>query len=524
MGDIQGGPSTPGATKSAACGAIANVGPTPLRRLTRVEYRNTVADLFGVPSPSNADLPDDAADSLGFTTTTSQSLSPEGALKYFDVAASVGSALIAKLPDVFPCATGTAEADCVKVFLNTTGTKMFRRPMTADEHTYFTGVFTKGRADDASVAEAALALIQTLLVTPQFLFLIEPAEGSAEQPSMLDSWQVAARLSYLLWQTTPDATLLTAASRDELKSRDAVLAQARRMLADPRAKTAVASFFDQWLMLQQIDKVQKDTKTYPDVTQPVLAALAQESRMFVDDLFWNQEGNFGKLLMSPSRVRNKTLSTFYGDSLSQTDAPATVSGEVNEKSFGLFSQAGFLMGISRNDDDASIFRGKFVLTRMFCQPIFLPPPGVATPLPSIKPGVTSRQRVEMHTGTGVCVGCHGKMNPFGFALEHFDATGRWRDKEGDLPIDTAAQASSSDLGPFDGARDLSSKLASSEMVKQCVVSQMFQYALRRETTDDDQCGVAALQQTFVSSDLSMKELLLSITQSSAFFARVEPKE
>jgi len=278
------------------------------------------------------------------------------------------------------------------------------------------------------------------------------------------------------------------------------------MLESPRAKAAVAAFFDQWLMLRDIANVQKDPEIFPDATEPVIAALARESRTFVEDLFWNHDGSLGRLFISPARVRNATLSEFYGDSLSEADDPELVEDAVTEQSFGLFSQAGFLMAISKNDDHASIFRGKLVHSRLFCKPIFLPPPGVATPLPAIEPGVT------------------GQFNPFGFALEHFDATGRWRETEGGLPIDTAAEVATSDLGPFDGARDLSSKLASSEQVHECAVSQMFQYAMRREITSEDACSLASLNRTFSDSEQSMKQLLVAITQSDAFFARVEPKE
>ena len=346
------------------------MGPTPLRRLTRTEYRNTVADLFGVPAPRDSDLPDDTADSLGFATTTSQSLSPEGALKYFDVAATVGGTLFAKLPDLFPCAAGRSEAECVKSFLDTTGTRMFRRPLTPDEQTYFAGVFAKARANEATFDEAALALVQTLLVTPQFLFLIEPAEGSAAQPVALDSWQVATRLSYLLWQTTPDSILMEAASRDELRSKDAVLAHARRMLASPRAKTAVASFFDQWLMLGGDREGPEGHQGVPRRYPEPLFRLWQPNRACSSTTSSGTRTEASESCSCHRRAyASKALSTFYGDSLSMGDSPGTVSGEVSEKSFGLFSQAGFLMGISRNDDDASIFRGKFVLTRMFCQPI-----------------------------------------------------------------------------------------------------------------------------------------------------------
>jgi hypothetical protein len=507
----------------ALCSTPA-VGPTPLRRLTRREFSNTVTDLFGQVTLSDADLPDDSADSLGFVTTTGQPLSPESTLKYFDVATSIGGVLAARLPALFPCAPATAEADCVTAFLQTTGTKMFRRPLTSDEQATFSAVFAKARAGEATGDEAALALVQTMIVTPQFLFILEPAGGAGGPPRALDSWQIATRLSYLLWQTTPDATLMDAAGRDELRSKDAVAAHARRMLASPRARAPIAAFFDDWLALREIEKAQKDPKTFPDVTAPVLKALAQESRLYVEDLFWNQNGAFDKLLISPTRVRNKMLSQFYGDALGQADDPQLVPGPVDDKTFGLLSQAGFLMGISRNDGDATIFRGKFIRTKLLCQPIFLPPPGVATPLPAIQPGVTSRQRVEMHTSAGVCAACHNQMNPFGYALEHFDGAGRWRDTEGGLTIDTAAEVTSSDLGPFDGARDLSVKLAGSAMVRQCVVSQMFQYAMRRQATGDDQCGMTALNDKFTASQLSLKELLMDITQSDAFFARVEPKE
>jgi hypothetical protein len=510
--------------ENGACDTQATLGPTPLRRLTRIEYRNTVADLFDIAAPSSAELPEDAADSQGFTTTTSQPLSPEGALKYFEVATTVGEDLLAKLPALFPCADGQTEDACVRALLASTGTKIFRRPLTEQEHDHFAAVFARARTEQASVDEAVLTVLQTMLVSPQFLFIMEPSQASASEPTELDSWQVATRLSYLLWQTTPDAELLDAASRDQLVSKPAVAAQAARMLESPRAKAAVAAFFDQWLMLRDIANVRKDPEIFPDATEPVIAALARESRTFVEDLFWNHDGSLGRLFISPSRVRNATLSEFYGDSLSEADDPELVEGAVTEQSFGLFSQAGFLMAISKNDDHASIFRGKLVHSRLFCKPIFLPPPGVATPLPAIEPGVTGRERIEMHTGSGVCVSCHGQFNPFGFALEHFDATGRWRETEDGLPIDTASEVATSDLGPFDGARDLSSKLASSEQVHECVVSQMFQYAMRREITSEDACSLASLNRTFADSEQSMKQLLVAITQSDAFFARVEPKE
>jgi hypothetical protein len=410
----------------------------------------------------------------------------------------------------------------VQRFLDTTGTRVFRRPLVMDELGHYKALFTQARAAGASFAEGAAALVQAMLVAPPFLFVLEPSGMAGARP--LDSWQIATRLSLLLWQTTPDPMLIAAAARDELRSKAQIDAHVQRMLADKRARPVIAGFFEDWLGFDDIEKVQKDTKKYPDATSSMLRTLANETRMFIDDAFWNQGADFGKLLVSPTRIRSAALSKFYKDGLSAEMKETPVQAAVGDKSFGLLSQAGFLMAISRNDDDAIIYRGKFLRTRLLCGQISPPPPGIASPLPMFKPGMTGRQRVETHTSGAACVVCHNQLNPLGYALEFFGGDGRWRDNDGGLAIDATTEIAGSDItAKVNGALDLSQKLAASGTVQRCVVSQVMEYALGRRPGDGDRCIADGLQKNFAGKP-DIKQLIADIAQSDAFSARVEPKE
>jgi hypothetical protein len=250
-----------------------------------------------------------------------------------------------------------------------------------------------------------------------------------------------------------------------------------------------------------------------------------ETKRFVEDAVWSGNADLGKLLVSPTRFRNKTLSKFYGDKLGLTDDLTPAQDAVTDKGFGILSQAGFLMAIGHSDEAFPIYRGKFLRLNVLCGQLPPPPPGLASTLPVFKPGITNRQRVEMHTAGAACITCHSQMNPLGFALEHFDAAGRWRDTDNTLPVDSKTEIAASDItGVVDGGLDLSRKLSASRTAQDCAVAQTFEYMLSREPATDDACVLKALQQKSSSAQLGFKDLFAEVTQSDAFFARVEPKE
>jgi hypothetical protein len=496
-------------TRTTPPAAAPPAADAPVRRLSRDEYRNAIADLFGLPPPARGDLPDDGVID-GLVTTAGQRLRPGQWQKYLEVAADLGATIARQLPRHFPCATDALdERSCVRRFLETVGTRVFRRRLTPAEGAQMTAVFDRARAGGLSFAHAASAMVQAMLTAPQFLFLWERADAP-------DSWQLAARLSFQLWRTTPDAVLLEAAARDELRSPAALAAQAARLMEDPRARPVVAAFFDGWLGLDRIEELQKDPARHPLVDKGLLLALARETRRYLADLFWSQDGKLATLFESTLKVRNRTLSKYYGDDLGKDEEIHTMRVEPSEQSFGLLSQAGLLMAMGPADDSAIIHRGKFLRTRVLCGVLPPPPPGVP-PLPVHAPGMTGRQRVEAHTDRPSCYGCHSEINPLGFALEHFDGGGRWRDSEAGQPVDARAEIEDGDIaGTVGGARELSQRLGASDDVRRCAARRLYEFALGRPAGAEDVDALHALETHLRASDGSLKALLLEAV------SRVQP--
>ncbi|MBC8068692.1 MAG: DUF1592 domain-containing protein [Deltaproteobacteria bacterium] len=502
-----------------AC-AETTLGVTPVRRLGATQYRNSVVDLFGITPPPVESLPSDAK-FFDFRTTSNQLLSAGTATKYFDAAALVATARATATPEWFPC---DEDGTCVDDYLQGEGRRIFRRPLTDDEITHYHGLFTARLEAGDTTPEAASLLLQALLVSPHFLFLEQPV-GEPGERVVLDDWQIAARLSYLVWASTPDDTLLDAAAAGELATSEARAEHARRLLEDPRAAAAVDDFFMQWLTTEDISDVVKDPIVYPEVVPELTAALEEEARLYFREVFWNRGGAVDELLISPIRVRNQTLSAYYGDGLATGSELTVVEGDIDEHSFGLLSQAGLLMSVSRSAPTQIIHRGKFIRNKLLCQHITPPMAGTVPPLPEIDPLATTRDQVMQHTAEPACAGCHRLLNPPGFALEHFDNIGRWRDDERGLEIDASADLEDLGIpGPIDGALAFSQALAESEAVESCAVAQMFEFAIGREPTDDDACVTDDLFASFVQNDNDLQQLLIDIIASEAFGERVAPVE
>lgn len=507
-----------GKPSEAPCAAVANgFAATPLRRLSREEYRNTLTDLFGVGAPAAADLPEDG-ELGGFRTTADQLLSPAQIDKYLDGASAVADRFLAEKK--LACEAQN-ETPCVEQFLDGTGTRIFRRPLSPEERGHYAGVFTTSRSA-APFEEAAATMLSAMLLAPQFLFFVEPRPtGVAEgQAYPVDDWQLATRLSYVFWHTTPDAELLGLARAGKLHEAETLQAQGQRLIADERARPVARDFLAQWLKVDKIaDVVVDDTIKNPDLTPALLADLAVETDQFTQAAFWGPGDTLKALLVSPTRFRNKNLSAFYQDPLGTTDAVRETAGQVSERSFGLFSQAGFMAAISRSPDNAIIYRGRFLRERFLCTNLSPPPPGTVTPLPRVTPGTPNRQRVADHTAGKVCTGCHQLMNPLGYTLEHFDRFGRWREEDQGLPIDARAEILKSDFGSVDGALGLATKLSESAEVRACAAKQIFQYTLSRRPAPSDACAFDMLNG---QSSRSFRDLFLAVAQNPAFLLRVEP--
>lgn len=493
-------------------------GPSPIRRLTRTEYNNTVADLLGDATHPAQAFPDEEL-ALGFTNNAvSQTTSSLLIEKYENAAGNLAIAAVAK-PDLLGC--DAADDACVKGFIANFGLKAYRRPLAADEvDRLFAFYGTNKAAYDATTA--LRLMLQAMLQSPHFLYRVEAGgAGTPGSVARLSSYELASRLSYALWGTMPDQALLTAAGANELDTNDGVLKQAQRMIADSRAKQAVATFFEQWLDLAKVGNVEKSQQLFPAFTPQVRTLLRKEQDSFLGDVVFGG-GNLNTLLLGNYTFMNKDLATFYGVTGPTGDAFEKVTLDPQKRA-GMLTQAGFLAASAKIDQTSPVQRGLFVRERFLC---FSPPPppgDVNTSPPGANPSLTTRQRFAQHEASASCAGCHRLMDPIGLGFEQFDATGRWRDTEGGLAIDSSGEivGAKDGNGTFNGALELATKLSTSSDVSSCVVKQWFRYAYGRSEADVDSCTLATLNDTFGSGQNSFQSLVVGLTQTEAFLYRTQ---
>ncbi len=522
VGDAKPGfiPQAPIGASTARCDGVSEPGPSPIRRMTRFEYDNTVHDLLGdTTQPAQQFAPEEQA--FGFdNNATALVVSALLGEQYLAAAEKLAAAAdVSKLAPCDPAAAG-GEAACAAAFVTTFGKKAYRHPLDADQLASLLQVFSEGRSA-ASYDVAIRMVLEAMLQSPYFLYRVEfgaaPAAASTGATSVpLTSWEMASRLSYFLWGTMPDDALFAAAQRDELATPQQVEAQARRMLQDPRAHAVVADFHDQLFDLATLDTL---SKSAPEYTDAIRNDMKTETRLFVDDVFWN-DGRLDTLFTAPWTFVSKPLADFYG--LQGAPASGFVKVPVDAtRRAGVLTQGSFLAIHSRPDQSSPIHRGKFVREKLLCQPIPPPPNNVAINAPAVDPNTSTRHRFEQHESDPVCAGCHHLMDPIGFGFEHFDPEGRWRDVDGKTPVDATGQILDSyDVnGKFDGALELEERLRKSGQVRDCVVTQWFRYGYGRSETTVDRCTLDALGSAFAKAHYDLRELLVALTQTPAFRSR-----
>jgi hypothetical protein len=505
---------------SAACKAI-DPGPSPLRRLSRAEYDNTVRDLLGDQSAPARSFPADER-SLGFDNSAeARSVSALLADRYVSAAETLAKGAVAKLSTILPCDPQKAgEMVCLGKFLDTFARRAWRRPLEAEERQNLQRAFMEGRG--ASFGDGIQSVIQVLLLSPQFLYRFEqgvPVPGS--KYAKLTPWELASRLSYLLWGSMPDDALLTAAESGHLATATDVLEQARRMLADPRAAATLAGFSDQWLRLEELADLDKEAMVFPNFKNELREPLRLETQKLIEEVVWKGDGKLSTLLTAPYTFMNGPLAQYYGAKGPSGDAFVKVPVDPTRQ-IGLLGHAGLLavLGVPDTGLTSLVYRGAFVRERLLCEKLPDPPANAAAMNPPFTDQTTAREWSEARQAITLCGSCHQQMDPIGFGLEHFDAVGLWRDQDRGKAIDTHGRIEGTDIaGPFDGEIELSRKLAGSQQVHDCLAVQWFRYGYGREETGRDTCTTETLKRVFKSSGGSVRELLLALTQTDAFLYR-----
>jgi hypothetical protein len=499
-----------------------------LRQLTLSEYQNTMADLLQITNPDTSAIPPDVTFN-GFTTNAAGAFVTEA---HMDAYSTVGAALASRavtesFAKLVPCQT--QDMACAGTFLDKFGLRAFRRPLTADEKTRYLTLFDPSLTG-GDFKEGVELAISSMLISPFFLFRSEL--GTSTGPGYtLTPYEIATALSYTYWGTTPDDTLLSAAQSGALANHGDIESQARRLIADPRGRGKIASFFYEWMESARAYVATKDMGTYPALFQAtggadaIVGAMRQEEDAFVTNVVFDSTKKFSELLTANYTFANDELAGYYG-------LPAPGSGTKTTKvqipagspRGGLLTMGMFLMGHARTNQSSPTQRGHTIRANMLCSDVSPPPPNVDPTVQPGTPGKTGREQIQALTGSGVCVTCHSLMNPIGFGLENFDGAAQFRTMDGGETVDATGEirgftsASGADL-TFDGARQLASILADHVDAKGCFAANYFRYARGFTPKDGDLGAVNKLKQEFVQTDLELPDLFVHVALQDSFISR-----
>jgi len=491
--------------------------PSPLRRLTRDEYRESVGDLLGVDA-SALNLPADEVVGA-FVANVRSPVTPLAAEQYAAAAEVVG-AWVGRDPGVVVDCDPTDDA-CVDTVIADLGARAWRRPLTDDDADALRRVF-----DAAADPGRGLGLVvEALLQAPDFLYLVETGEVRGDVVA-LDGFSVASRLSYFLWGTTPDEALLDAAREGRLDTVDGIEAEARRLLASTRALGRIQAFYRQWLDVDELPRVTKDRERFPLWDESLIAAMQAEVDRYVAHVYTEGPGTLEALLTTPIAFPSGPLWTVYG--LSPTEeGPVGVSPDERA---GVLTLPGVMAAHAHAGSTSPIHRGLFVYERVLCRELGAPPSDVdLTPLVvDAGESVTKRERFAQHLTEPVCAGCHQAIDPLGFLFEAYGTLGDHRTfaPEEGQPVDSAdtVQLVSELDGPYDDAVAFVRAAASSDEVRRCMVTQWTRFALGRPDEEADQSTIDALDARFAATGNDLRALLVAIVTSEAFRSRTLPEE
>jgi antitoxin component HigA of HigAB toxin-antitoxin module len=391
-------------------------------------------------------------------------------------------------------------------------TAAFRRPLTPEQKRIYVLSHLKS---DAKPEEAVKRIVLLALKSPRFLYL----GLKTREP---DSFEVAARLSYGLWDSLPDRELWQAAEQNALQTQEQVMTQARRMLGDPRARAKVLVFLQHWLQMNQVEDLAKDTQLFPGFTPEIISDLRASLNLFLEDTFWDASSDYRRLLLAEELFLNNRLAQFYGVSTNPSGDFAKVRLSANERS-GVITHPYLLAAFSYNKTTSPIHRGVFLTRNIVGRSLKPPPMAVAFKDSDFDPQLTMREKVAELTRPQACQSCHSVINPLGFSLEHYDAVGRFRTVENGKPIDAASEYLTDDGQKvrLTGARDVARFALGSEHAQNAFIEQLFNQVVKQLMLAYGREVMGRLRQSFVASEYNMQRLLLEIATISALQG-VEP--
>ncbi|MEE2638013.1 MAG: DUF1592 domain-containing protein, partial [Acidobacteriota bacterium] len=411
------------------------------------------------------------------------------------------------------------DASCAREILSTLMRRAYRRPVTDRDLERPFQLYQVARRTDGFDAGIEMGLA-AILVSPEFLFRIERAPDTVEDgaPYRVSDLELASRLSFFLWSSLPDDELLAVAERGERQTAAALDREVRRMLADPRARNLVTNFAGQWLHLRNLESITPDMRVFPDFDDNLRQAFRRETEMLFESIL-REDRSVLDLLRANYTFLNERLAKHYGIPHVYGSRFRRVEFDEGDTRGGLLRQGSILLATSYATRTSPVIRGKWVLDNI----LGVPPPPPPTDVPELEDtGIlrarSMKERMSAHRANPACASCHQLMDPVGFALENYDAVGRWRVAEGGTPID--ASATLFDGTTVDGVDDLEAALlARPELFATTVTEKLLTFAIGRGVESFDAPAVRAILKDASVDDYQFSSLILAVVKSMPFTMR-----
>jgi hypothetical protein len=521
-------------------------GPPLSRRLNRVEYNNTLRDLLGVDLRAGELLPSEGGGGEGFDNAGATLFTtPVLMEKYLEAAELVLGTLFPTATDKVRATTpdelvrletarravliavpgpNTKPREAARRVLEAFVPRAFRRPATAEEIDRYLGIFDKALARGDAYDQAVKLALKGVLISPSFLFLVETP---AEKPGTfrLDHYEVASHLSYFLWATMPDETLIELASRAKLHDEAVLREQVRRMLRDPRSRGLADGFAAQWLGTRSLGKtVRPDARTFPEFDDELAAAMREETILFFDAIV-REDRSVLDVIDADFTFVNERLAALY--KIDGVKGPQMRRVKLEDPARGgVLGHAGILAVTSFPHRTSPVLRGRWVLEELLGAEMPPPPPDVPVLNEGRRgkaPTMTIRQQLEKHREKTECASCHSRMDPLGFGLENFDVLGRWRTEQGGKPVDSSGVLPSGEKfsGPLELKKILLEKRR--EEFLRNLSRKALGYALGREVRRVDIVVVRDCVTSLERGEFRASKLMESIVLSYAFSHRNQVK-
>jgi hypothetical protein len=489
-------------------------GPRMIRRLTSNQFRNTLVAAFQDENVPVADILNDPAIMKFRVDADAPVVRDLDAALLLDHAEKVAAwAVMNKLSSLTSCTN--KEESCERALISTLGLRLYREPVPEATVAAYRNMF----AAESTFADGAAVVIGAMLQSPYLLYRRELGTPDGGLFA-LTSHEIASELSYFTTDSPPDAALLDAATNGGLRTREAIDAQASRLLGGPAAKGVISRFATGWLELDGLPTKAKDDATFM-LTASLRSAMLGETAEFFANTFVSS-GDVSTLLTANHTYVNAELAGFYG-----LPAPGGGFQRVElagtKRAPGLLGQAAFLTAHAQPENSSPTQRGRFVRERLLCEPIPEVPSDLDTNLASGSSFTTNRERYETHQDDPNCRGCHAEFDPVGFVFEHYDGFGRYREQEKAVPIDATGMLTGTPTGdvPLDGVKSLVDHLASEDRVRACLVRYWSYYAHGRDNWPEKKCNDDSVRREAMAENYTLKSVLSGILHAPTFTRRVQ---